>query len=438
MKIGTRLFYKFFLLICLVSASAKAQNKSIEGTLFELPDVIFTPMEAPLGTDAAFELRIKQPIDHSKPERGYFYQRAFLTHRGFDQPTVLVTEGYAQSRNYLSEPSELLNANQLIVEHRYFGRSMPENVDYTYLTLEQVTADLHKIVSLFKQIYSQKWISTGISKGGQTTIYYRYFYPNDVEVSIPYVAPFNLSLQDARIYHFLDTIGSDDCRKGLLDVQLRILQNREVTLEWLRWYAYGAGLSFAYLGFEKAFEYTVLEYPFSFWQWGYNCKDIPDSSASIDETLVHLLDISGIDFFSDSEIENYGSHFYQAATQMGYYGYQTDSLRNYLRVLNSPSYPGAVFPPLGIETEYDSSLAMKAYEWLQEKGDGFIYIYGAMDTWTATAIPENKELDALWVILKDADHASARMANMSPSEQKRVIGKLEKWLGLKINPNDFP
>ncbi len=427
-----------FLIICLAVSTTNAQNKSIEGILFELPDVIFSPIEAPLGSVAAFELRIKQPVDHTNPAKGYFYQRAFLTHRGFDQPTVLVTEGYAQPRNYLSEPSQLLNANQLIVEHRYFGKSIPENLDYTYLTLEQVTADLHKIVSIFKQIYAQKWISTGISKGGQTTIYYRYFFPNDVEVSIPYVAPFNLSLQDERIYHFLDTIGSDDCRKSLLDVQRRILQNREETLELLRWYAYGAGLSFAYLGFEKAFEYTVLEYPFSFWQWGFSCNDIPDSSATLEETLVHMLNISGIDFFSDSEIETYGSHFYQAATQMGYYGYQTDSLKNYLRVLSSSSYPGAVFPPRGVYTEYDSSLALDVYQWLQEKGEQFIYIYGGTDTWTATAIPENTKLDALWVVLNGADHASARMTNMLPSDQERVRKKLEKWLELEIYPNNFP
>ena len=138
-------------------------------------------------------MKIRQEIDHNDPSKGYFYQRAFLSHKGYDNPTAIITNGYGKPRNNITEVAELLEANQINVEHRYFLESSPDSLDYDYLNFEQITADLHKINQLFRKIYDGKWISTGISKGGTTTIFYRYFYPNDVDVSIPYVAPVNHS-----------------------------------------------------------------------------------------------------------------------------------------------------------------------------------------------------------------------------------------------------
>ena len=57
---------------------------------------------------------------------------------------------------------------------------MPDSLDYQYLNFEQVAQDYHHIRQLFDNIYNGKWASSGISKGGTTTIFYKYFYPNDV------------------------------------------------------------------------------------------------------------------------------------------------------------------------------------------------------------------------------------------------------------------
>jgi hypothetical protein len=425
--------FLFSLLFLLVS-STRAQNSAIEISLFELPDVVFKPIEVPEGYRAAYELRIKQPIDHNDLSKGYFYQRAFLSHKGFDKPMVMVTEGYDQPRNVISELSRLLDANQLVVEHRYYGHSLPDEIDYTYLNLQQATSDLHYVNTLFKKLYAGKWLSTGISKGGQTTIYYRYFYPNDIDVSIPYVAPFNLELDDKRIYSFLDTIGTQGCRERIRNLQIQLLKNREDVLKYLRWYSFGAGLNFTYLSLEEAFEYSVLEYPFSFWQWGYGCDDIPDTTASIEALLVHLLNISNIDFFSDSDIEKYASHYFQAATEMGYYGYQTDTFKAYLKVLPDTANLKAVFVPKEVKAAYDGTLSKNVYKWIQEKGDHFIYIYGSTDTWSATAIQAIEERDALWFFLQGEDHAGARIINMSDQEQQLLITTLERWLDIKIEP----
>ena len=67
----------------------------------------------------------------------------------------------------------------------FFGKSIPDSMKWEYLTVEQAAADLHTINQLFRKIYKGKWISTGISKGGQTTLYFKYFYPEDVDIAIP-------------------------------------------------------------------------------------------------------------------------------------------------------------------------------------------------------------------------------------------------------------
>lgn len=418
----------FFFLALFVFIQANAQE-SIDFRLFELPDVIFKKIETPEGYSSAYELRIKQAIDHTNPDAGYFYQRAFLSHRGFDRPTVMVTEGYNRPRNRRYELTDYINGNQIDIEHRYFGESIPQDVDYQYLTLEQATADLHHINQIFRKIYSGKWISTGISKGGQTTIFYRYLYPNDVDVSVPYVAPLNLALEDTRIYDWLRKAGTKTCRADIERVQKTILGNREKVLPLLRWYAKGADLKFTRLEFEQAFEYAVLEYPFSFFQWGSDCSKIPDADATLETVLGHFMDVSGLAFFSDRDVAYFGSHYYQAGTQMGYYSYESAPFKDLLKALPTDPNPSAIFMPEGTKAQLSGDLPKRTAEWLKDQGNNFIYIYGENDTWSATGVEPSKKTNSLWVIMEGKHHGNARIKNMSQENKDAVEAKLEKWLG---------
>ena len=112
-----------------------AQTETLEERLYELPDVIFTKIETPENYQAAYELKIKQPLDHKNPSKGYFYQRAYLSHKDFKLPTVMITEGYTANSNRVDELTHFIDANQLRIEHRYFGKSNPNKIDYQYLTL---------------------------------------------------------------------------------------------------------------------------------------------------------------------------------------------------------------------------------------------------------------------------------------------------------------
>ncbi len=419
----------------LVSESLVAQDKvrSVEEFLFDLPDVRFKAIAPPSHFQKAWALQIRQPLDHAHPDAGSFWQRVYVSLLDVTSPTVLVTEGYGRGNNYASELAQEVGANQVVVEHRYYGESMPDSLDYRYLNIRQATADLHRIRTLLGAYFQSPWLASGISKGGQTTIYYRYFYPDDVVASVPYVAPINLSLEDDRIYSFLNTVGSRKCRSRIEDIQLRILTDYDASLLRLKWHAKGEGLRFDYLTLEEAFEYAVLEYPFSFWQWGADCADIPDANADLEEVLDHFLTVSGMGFFSDEGMEGYASHYYQCAAEFGYYGYETHSFKELLRALPTSHNPSAIFTPNHMDVVYDGgALADSVYHWVEEKGDGFIYINGALDTWSATAMPANPSRDALYFFLEGESHGSARMRNMVDAQRDAVKNSLERWLGSSV------
>lgn len=423
----------FLLSICLVfTTKIFTQSVDLETRLFELADVSFQKIETEIGYAACYELKVKQALDHNNPSLGHFYQKVYLTHKGFDRPTVIVTEGYNRDKNRIYELTNLVEGNQIQVEHRFFGESLPDSLDYQFLDLEQATADLHHIRTLFDDLYTGKWLSTGISKGGSTTIFYRYFYPEDVDVSVPYVAPINRSFEDQRIYKFLDQVGTKECRDKIMDFQISLFESRDEIMPLLKFFNLGADYHYSYFSPEEVFEYTILEYPFSFWQYGHSCESIPDSKSSVEEKVEYLLKVSDVTFFSDETIEYLGPHYYQSAAEMGYYGYETEEFKDHLKFLSSTSNPHATFLPGKMEVDFDGELLKKINSWLKTEENEFIYINGAIDTWSATAVPEVKKDNSIWFFMEGKHHANARIREMNQADKGKLISKLETWLSIDI------
>jgi hypothetical protein len=409
----------------------------IEDFLSARKDLTYEKIITPKTYNEAFKLRIKQPLDHSDTTKGFFFQTVFLSHKNKEAVTAIITEGYSRSRNYIDEITSLVGGNQLAVEHRYFGESVPDSIDYTYLNLEQATADLHHIHEIFKTFYANSWLSSGISKGGQTTIFYRYFYPQDAQAWVPYVAPFNLSMEDKRIYAFFDTIGTKECRDAIAYTQKRVLMARDTLLPILKAYTGKSGMQFNYLSLEQAFEYMVLEYPFSFWQWGYSCSDIPMPGEKLEDLISHMLRVCDINFFDDQSMKMYASHYYQAATEMGYYGYELDGLKKYIKALPSDSNPLATFPPNKMPLTFQDSLVKKVFDWLKVNGNNMIYIYGGIDTWSATMVPPSDSTNSVWFKLYNRNHRTARIKNMNDAELKLLVKTLDKWLDIRIKKKNI-
>lgn len=376
-----------------------------------------------------WELILKQPLDHNKRIKGSFRQHIYLRHKSTFAPVVFVTEGYALRGPRKYELTDLLDANQVRVEYRYFGESMPKaKKGWDYLRNEQAAHDLHRIRELLGKFYHGPWINTGISKGGQTTLIYKRFYPEDVVATVAYVAPMALGLEDPRTDRWQDSIGTDACRADIRAFQRAVLENRAQTLAGWKSYCAKEGHTFS-IGVDVAFEYAVLEYPFSFWQMGFDCENIPDENATEKELLAHLLDVVGPDLYTDEGIAAYQSHFYQAMYEQGYYGFPKAHLEELLKAVEEPS--NRTFAPKGIEIEFHPEFVPEILNWIDQHGDRILYIYGELDTWTACAVTPNPERDALKLTVAGGSHG-VRIKHLSDSQKARAYQKLSQWTGVEL------
>ena len=420
------------LCLSLFHVMAQSDEAALERGLYNLPNVTFKKVSAPGDRYLKYELVIRQPLDHWHPEKGYFYQHATLLHKGFSRPTVIETQGY-WLYDHRDEVEKMLNANDINVEYRFYGKSAPDSIPWEYLTIEQATADWHAINQLFKNIYSGKWVGTGVSKGGESTLYYKYFYPQDVDLSLPYVAPLDNSLEDKRLYHFFDTIGTAECRNKIFQLQVFLLQHEKEALEKLKWYSKGARLHYSYTGdIGRSFEYAVLEYPFAFWQnYGY-CDSIP-TGTSLEENLDALLRISDVAAFSDEGLKEFEVHYYQAATQSGYYGYNLAPFRKYLHYFTGEN-PLASFPPKSAPVKpFDPTLNAKVAQWLADSGNNIVYIYGGIDAWTSAGIIVSDKVNSKRFLVPGATHVRAKVKNMPPAMQQEYAAKVKELSGLEVD-----
>ncbi len=417
-------------LLVLFASFASAQDDELLKKLKALPDVAeVTPMKADSTFRAGFELRIRQPLDHANPGGKRFLQSVYVAHAGYDRPVLLETEGYAasaRSGGHARELARILKSNQIVVEHRFFGKSRPDSIEWQFLNTRQAADDHHCITVLLKSIYKGKWVSSGTSKGGQTTLFYRYYYPDDVDASVPYVAPVNLSQEDPRIIAWLETVGTPEEREKIRNFQIAMLMREKEMLPLMETLAVQKKLSFS-IGAAKAYEYSVLEYPCAFWQYGSVTSSIPPLDAPGDSMLHHLDKVASLFYYSDQGIKAFEPFQYQAYTEIGYYGYDVTDLRGLLTTVTNPT--NIILAPRNVELKFNPSVMYSVYTWLRDHGSNIIYIYGEKDLWSATAMELSGKTNALKLVHKGGSHG-VRIRDLSPEQQKVLYSALSQWLSL--------
>ncbi|WP_298517006.1 S28 family serine protease [uncultured Kordia sp.] len=373
----------------------------------------------------AYQVVMNQPLDPKNPSKGTFKHYMYVSHSSYEQPTVLITDGYA-SNNRTSELSKVLKGNQIIVEYRMYGKSRPNPLPWEYLTNDNAIEDYHNIVTKMKAIYKGKWLSSGISKGGETTLIYRSKYPKDVDVAVPYVAPIIDGVEDQRTNDLINSVGTDACRLAIKKYQRAILHNREAVLTIMKQHAAAKNMKFTKVPYEEALEYAVLEFPFSFWQWGGKCEAIPAEDASPQELFDYVNTIVGVSFYSDAIFEYYLPSFYQHVKELGYYGFDLEPVKDLLKVVKSAT--NKRFAPSNVDLTYNPNYIKKVRNYIENKGDKILYIYGAYDPWGACAPSPKPHVDALMMVLDGADH-STRIKHFSKEDQEKIYTKLQEWLG---------
>ncbi|MFT5819773.1 MAG: hypothetical protein ACI8ZM_000998 [Crocinitomix sp.] len=381
---------------------------------------------------SCYEIWFKQLIDPKNKKTGTFLQKVYVSDYYANAPVVAELEGYTAYSAKANELTALLKANQIRIEHRYFDKSIPKRgIPWETLTVENAAYDHHVIINAIRDaIYpNNKFITTGISKGGQTTMLHRSFYPDDVAASVCYVAPLNFMREDPRIYSFLKTVATPEERQAVQDFQVLCFERKEVLIELLTSVAEKNGYAWD-IPITKAFEYYVLEYSFAFWQWGaYETDNLPDSNATDSVILGHLLKVSGISFFEQHGVEDLRSYFWAALTDMGIYGYEYAPFKAYLS--QQSDYLFDFTSPDGRATEFDPEPMQKLNNFIQFKAETILFIYGEYDTWSATAVELGEEAQArgLKKYVNPEGHHDTRIASFDSETKAEIIATIESWIG---------
>jgi hypothetical protein len=425
-----KVLYYLLFVVFLISNLTYAQESRLYEFLKSIPGAEVRKVDSSAWVEY-YVLMLPQPLDHKNPDGSKFNQRIFVGHRGYDRPIVMETEGYGagwMNGYVIGEPARLLNANQLYIEHRFFGKSVPAGLDWKYLTAEQDAGDYHAIRQLFGKIYTGKWIASGVSKGGQSATEYKVYYPDDVDVTIPYVAPINYKRLDKRIDKHFNYVGTKECRQKLYQIQMSLLKNKKELLPVYNEACRQQGYAFTKLDSETAFDYSVLEMPFSFWQYTADCNILPDPETKDIEKLSNFLIQIVNPFWFTEAAEPFTAATYQFYTQLGYYEYDERPFNKYLK---HKDYPNSAFVPNGVDIIWDMSYIKKLKKFIRQKPQRMIFIYGECDPWGATAAKIKPGSGSLKVVMKNGTHG-ANISSLSKSQKEEVYQVLEEWLKIDL------
>lgn len=381
-----------------------------------------------------YVLKMEQQVDWKTADKGTFGERIIVGMKGLDKPTVIVTEGYFADYglrpDYEEELSALFDANVVLCEYRYFAESVPQPTNWDYMTVDNSLADYHHVRQALGALFKGKWISTGISKGGQTTMFYRATYPDDVDVSVSYVAPLNRAVEDGRHEKFLaKQVGTKEERKVIQDAMQELMKRKPELMELFKKYNAEHNYHF-YLSEEDIYDYCVLEYPFALWQWGTPVSTIPSLTADNQTWFSNMMEVAGPDYFI------YPNRFMpfdvQASRELGYYGYSLKPIKKWTSLKNTKGYLKEIMLPDSLRGyDFDPTLYKRTVKFLKQEDPTHIFIYGEIDPWSASGVCtwlNCKKKENMRVYVQPRGSHRARINNMPADMKQEIMERLTKWL----------
>lgn len=393
-----------------------------------------------------FRIWYRLPVDHDDPDGATFRLRGTLIHRGTDRPTVFSTSGYGIRTwdfPYLTEPTRIVEGNQLDLEHRFFRPSRPADPDWAAeLTIRQAAADQHRVIRAMQRIYREPWLSTGISKGGMTVTYERRFHPGDVAGTIAYVAPDDAVDADDVYGDFQATVGGPayaECRAALAAVQRRILERRDWFVARYRTLVQRRHDHLALVGgADRAVEIAAVEVYFAFWQYqpaAEMCSEVPGPDASNRSVWSFVDYVLDWGFLTDEGLRYYVPYYFQAATQLGAPDPYEDNVADLLR------HPGhdvpATFVPDRLEPlTFDASAMPDVDSWVRTSSSRMLYVYGELDPWSAEPFDCGDDGAARQCsvhVVPGGNHGSD-LAQLPRAERRAAVAQVRAWAGLSGQP----
>jgi hypothetical protein len=380
-----------------------------------------------------FDLTFTEPIDHAG-DAGTFELHAALMHADQAAPLVVYAGGYDLdgAARHLSEPAVLVGGNQVALEYRFYGGSIPDTgVPWPELRVAQWGADQHAIVSALASIYTGARIATGGSKGGENALEQDLLYPGDYDGVVAYVPPVITAYPDERYEGILDRIGTDSCRTALRAIARELLVRRDALQP-----KFAATATYDVAGIAHAYETAVVELEFSFWMTRgiSDCDKVPATTDSDDALAQFLEDTSPPEGYDDASLAASGSQYiYQDHVELGYPVLDHQELDDLM--MYSYEDWSAYLPP-NQPTTYDPTLALQLSDWVTNDAQHVMLVGGQWDPWGAGYPPVAPGRDAYEYIAPQASHWSTFIATLSTDDQKAALVELAAWAHVPVASGD--
>lgn len=372
-----------------------------------------------------YSILVPQPLDHLHPAEGTFFQRVFVGIQDFSAPVVLVTDGYgvdyAAKPSYQHELARILEANLVVVEHRFFGLSQPKPLDYRWLTVAQAAADVHAIRALLGPYFEGKWLGTGTSKGGQAALAHRMRYPHDVAATVVYGTAIKRA-PTISTTALLAPLLQTDCGRRVAALQHHAFHHDDSLFPAFAAQVATLNLDFGDMPLRLVWDYIRLEYPYSFWQSGGNCTTLPALTTDAATLVRHLLLTVPPKYYSRATRKRWEPAYYMFYHELGYYEYDVAPFQ---QQLSAPSHSNRYFCPDGVEIAFDR-------HYLQDLGDfldgptahAVFFIYGANDPWALQSTVTRNRYE-----VAGGNHGS-KFVDLPPETQADLLRRIDQHLGL--------
>jgi hypothetical protein len=380
-----------------------------------------------------FTLGYRQPVDHRDPSQGTFEQRLTLLHKDTGRPTVFHTSGYSLYTSLLrTEPTQLIDGNEVSLEHRFFSQSRPEHSDWSTMTIRQAADDQHRLFTALKKIYRKKWISTGSSKGGMTAVFYERFHPRDMDGVVAYVSPNDVDDEEDSAYdRFFARVGTKECRDKLSRVQREALLRREPMERRLNDWAAANRAGFKTLGsLSQAFEVAVRDLAWNYWQSRSRegCAWIPDPATASDDELYDAVSwISQFSTLTDKGLTDYRPYYYQAGTELGSPDFAVPHLRGLTRY-ERPS-PRA-YVPRDIPMSFKPGVMKDIDRWVRGHARQMLFVNGEYDPWSAEPFRLGEDAEDSHVLTAPKGDHSAQIRNLTARAKALATARIQRWAGV--------